>query len=112
MYLTRSQKYDIMVYGVKYMFTDLNIIRVGGDIERGKLVFSKVFLDDDTVLEDFFWNDYALPIAGFIPLKQKDESKATLYINADKVLAIMVSDEQQDNMRTDIIKPKEYKERG
>lgn len=111
MYLTRSQKYDIMVYGVKYMFTECDVIRVR-HIERETLMFKKLVTDDGETLEDCFFNEYALPIPGFIPVKKSADSKATMYINADKLLAIVVSDDQQDNMRTDLIKPKEYKEKG
>lgn len=111
MYLTRSQKYDIMVYGVKYMFTDVDVIRVG-HTEREPLKFKQLVTDDGEALENCFFNEYALPIPGFIPVKKSADSKATMYINADKLFALVVDDDQQDNMRTDLIKPKEYKEKG
>lgn len=111
MYLTHSHKYSIMVYGVKYMFTDVNIIRVGGG-DRQPLHFKKIVTDEGEALSDCFFNDCALPIPGYIPVKMKNEDTATYYINSDKIFAIVVADEEQDNMRTDIIKPKEYKEKG
>lgn len=92
------------------MFTD--VIRVGGDIEREPLKIKKMVTDDGETLEDCYFSEYALPIPGFIPVKKSADSKATMYINADKLFAIVVDDEQQDNMRTDLIKPKEYKEKG
>lgn len=111
MYLTYSQKHDIIKYGVKYMFTGVDVIRVG-HIDREPLRFKKLVTDDGETLSDCYFNEYALPIPGFIPVKQKVDDKATMYINADNLFAIVVDDDQQDNMRTDLIKPKEYKEKG
>lgn len=109
MYLTRSQKYVIMVYGVNNMYTD--VIRVG-HYEREPLKIKKIVTDDGETLSDCYFNEYALPIPGFIPVKLEADNKATMYINADKVLGIVISDDQQENMRTNLIKPKEYEEKG
>lgn len=63
-------------------------------------------------MRDCIYDPYALSIPGFIPVRPDAESEVTFYINADKILAIVIADEEQQHMRTDLIAPKEYKERG
>ena len=80
--------------------------------EYPDLKIKKIVTDEGDALDDFIYNPCAMPIPGFVSLKQSTESNSTLYLNADKILAFVITDEEQQHMRTDLIKPKEYKERG
>lgn len=80
--------------------------------EYPDLKIKKIVTDEGDALDDFIYNPCAMPIPGFVPIKQSTESNSTLYLNADKILAFVITDEEQQHMRTDLIKPKEYKERG
>lgn len=80
--------------------------------EYPDLKIKKIVTDEGDALDDFIYNPCAMPIPGFVPLKRSTESNSTLYLNADKILAFVITDEEQQHMRTGLIKPKEYKERG
>jgi len=92
------------------MFTDVNLIAVGGGDSK-PLRFKKIVTDEGEALSDCFFNEYALPVPGYIPVKMKADDTATYYINTDKIFAIVVTDEEQDNMRSNLIPPREYKDK-
>lgn len=80
--------------------------------EYPDLKIKKIVTDEGDALDDFVYNPCAMPIPGFVPLKRSTESNSTLYLNADKILTFVIADEEQQHMRTDLIEPKDYKERG
>lgn len=79
--------------------------------EHPDLKIKKIVTDEGDALDNFIYNSCAMPISGFVPLKRSPESNSTLYLNADKILAFVITDEEQQHMRTDLIKPKEHRER-
>lgn len=81
------------------------VVRVG-NFEREPLKIKLVTTDDGEIFRDCYFNECAAPIPGFVPVKLKEDAKATVYINADKILSVVICDDQQENMRADLIQPK------
>lgn len=66
----------------------------------------KRIITDNGSIENAVYEPDALKLPGYIPVRVDGN---TIYINSEKVVAMIVDDNQQENMRSNLIEPKEYR---
>lgn len=84
------------------MIKQRNIIRVSCE-EICTLCIHELKTIDGKTYFCCYYDDKAMPIAGFLPIRKSIDAEETIYINADQIASITIDDDNAGDMRRDML---------